>query len=147
VVFAIGWKGDTSHYWLFFWYEWEGVNVINMNIERFREYCMSKIGVSEEFPFDHKTLVFKVAGKMFALTDVDDFTSINLKCDPEMAVELREQFDAVAPGYHMNKKHWNTITIDGSFSEVLLQQWIDNSYDLVVDKLSKKEKALLSSFL
>lgn len=114
-----------------------------MDIESFRNYCISKKGVTEEFPFDSNTLVFKVCGKMFALTDVDMFESVNLKCDPEEAVLLREQFPAVAPGYHMNKNHWNTIMMDGSVSDRLLMQWIDHSYDLVVQKLPKTLKAQL----
>ena len=91
-----------------------------MNIEEYRSYCLAKKGVIEEFPFDNETLVFKVAGKMFALTNVSTFASINLKCDPEKAVELRDQYPAVLPGYHMNKKHWNTILLDGSIPRKLL---------------------------
>lgn len=112
-----------------------------MNIEEYRSYCLAKKGVTEEFPFDNETLVFKVAGKMFALTDVTNFTSINLKCDPEKAVELRDQYPAVLPGYHMNKKHWNTILLDGSISSKLLQNWIDESYIRVVNALPKRERA------
>jgi predicted DNA-binding protein (MmcQ/YjbR family) len=115
-----------------------------MNIETFREYCLSKKGVSEEFPFDEQTLVFKVMGKMFALTNIDSFVSINLKCNPENAELLREQYDAVKPGYHMNKKHWNTLMIDGSLPDKLIYQWIDNSYDLVVATLTKKLKQELA---
>lgn len=81
-----------------------------MNIEELREYCISKKDVTESFPFDETTLVFKVRGKMFALTDLEGELSINLKCDPDLAIELREKYPAVQPGYHMNKKHWNTIT-------------------------------------
>jgi predicted DNA-binding protein (MmcQ/YjbR family) len=109
-----------------------------MNIETFREYCLSRKGVTEEFPFDQETLVFKVLGKIFALTDVDLFESINLKCDPERVPELRERFPAVQPGYHMNKKHWNTIVMDGSIPDSLLREWIDHSYDLVVAGLPRK---------
>ncbi|MCU4174459.1 MmcQ/YjbR family DNA-binding protein [Carboxylicivirga sp. N1Y90] len=109
-----------------------------MNIEEFREYCIKKHLVTEEFPFDQNTLVFKVAGKMFALTNVEGDFSINLKCDPEKAIELREKHHAVLPGYHMNKKHWNTINIDGSVSDELLIEWINHSYDLVVAGLPKK---------
>jgi len=108
-----------------------------MNIEDFREYCLSKKGVTESFPFDETTLVFKVMGKMFSLTDTHDDFSINLKCDPEKAIELREQYPAVIPGYHMNKKHWNTVNIDGSITDDLLYQWIDDSYELIVKKLPK----------
>jgi predicted DNA-binding protein (MmcQ/YjbR family) len=114
-----------------------------MNIESFREYCLSKPGTSESFPFDENTLVFKVAGKMFALTDLVDDFSINLKCDPEKCIELREHYDCVKPGYHMSKKHWNTILIDGSVDDKLLKEWIDLSYNLVVLSLSKSQKALL----
>ena len=91
-----------------------------MNIEEFRQYCLSKKGVTEEFPFGPDTLVFKVMGKMFALTNLDGDFSINLKCDPDLAIDLREQYPAVLPGYHMNKKHWNTIAIDGSLSNKLI---------------------------
>lgn len=114
-----------------------------MDIESFRGYCISKPFVSEEFPFDNNTLVFKVMGKMFALTDVEAFASINLKCDPEMAVELRESFSSVIPGYHMNKKHWNTVMMDGSISDELIKKWTDISFQLVVDKLPKKEREKL----
>ncbi len=112
-----------------------------MNIEEYRSYCLAKKGVTEEFPFDNETLVFKVAGKMFALTNVSTFASINLKCDPEKAVELRDQYPAVLPGYHMNKKHWNTILLDGSIPSKLLQNWIDESYIRVVNALPKRERA------
>jgi predicted DNA-binding protein (MmcQ/YjbR family) len=116
-----------------------------MNIESFRNYCIRKKGVTEEFPFDEETLVFKVMGKMFALTNVDSFVSINLKCEPEKAEELRGHFDAGQPGYHMNKKHWNTVMIDGSLPNKLIYEWIDNSYNLVVDTLNKKLKQELAS--
>jgi predicted DNA-binding protein (MmcQ/YjbR family) len=109
-----------------------------MNIEEYRSYCISLKAVTEEFPFDEKTLVFKVAGKLFALCDVDTFGSINLKCDPELAIHLREQYPAVVAGYHMNKQHWNTVHLDGSVSDQMIYMWIKNSYDLVVEKLPKK---------
>ena len=111
-----------------------------MNIESYRSYCISKPGVTEEFPFGEHTLVFKVMGKMFALTDVDEFVSVNLKCDPEEAERLRAAYPGVIPGYHMNKKHWNMILMDGSVGEVLIKEWIDQSYDLVVSGLPKKLK-------
>ncbi len=114
-----------------------------MNIEQFRSYCTAKPGVTEEFPFGEETLVYKVMGKMFALTDVTLFESINLKCDPEQAVELREQYPAVVPGYHMNKKHWNTVQMDGSLPDKLVKSWIDHSYNLVVASLPAKVKAEL----
>jgi len=109
-----------------------------MNIETFRTYCISKPGVTEEFPFDEQTLVFKVMGKMFALADVDEFLSMNLKCDPERAIELREQYDGIMPGYHMSKKHWNTVLTDGTVPENLLRELIDHSYELVINGLPKK---------
>lgn len=116
-----------------------------MNIEEYRDYCLSFVGTSEGLPFDEKTLVFYVLGKMFALTDVDQFESINLKCNPEEAIILREIHSAVIPGYHMNKKHWNTIKMDDSIPDELVKKWIKNSYDLVVEKLTKKEKLELSN--
>lgn len=109
-----------------------------MNIELYRNYCIKKKGVTEGFPFDNKTLVFKVMGKMFALTDIENFESINLKCNPEKAIELRAQFMGVLPGYHMSKVHWNTVLINADVSDKLLFQLIDNSYDLVVKSLTKK---------
>ena len=114
-----------------------------MNIEELREYCLSKKGVTESFPFDETTLVFKVMGKMFALTDTEDEFSINLKCDPEKAIELREKYPAVQPGYHMNKKHWNTIYVDGSVSDEKLKAWIDDSYWLITNSLPKKDRIKL----
>ena len=114
-----------------------------MNISDFRAYCLSKKGVTESFPFDEKTLVFKVV-KMFALTDVEGFNSINLKCDPERAMELRESYQGVQPGYHMNKVHWNTVTIQSDVPEKLVLELIDHSYDLVVKSLTKKQRDELS---
>lgn len=115
-----------------------------MNVEQFRSYCLAKGGVTEEFPFGEETMVFKVMGKMFALADVTLFESVNLKCDPEQAVLLREQYPAVLPGYHMNKKHWNTVLIDGSLADNLVKKWIDDSYQLVAAALPAKVKAELS---
>ena len=114
-----------------------------MNIEELREYCISKEGVTEDFPFDETTLVFKVAGKMFALTDLEGELSVNLKCDPTVAIDLRERYSCVRPGFHMNKKHWNTIDIDGSVSDNLIREWINHSYDLVVSGLPKRVRAAL----
>jgi predicted DNA-binding protein (MmcQ/YjbR family) len=116
-----------------------------LNIETFRNYCLKKKGVTEEFPFGEDTLVFKVMGKIFAITDIETFTSINLKAEPERAVELRDKYSAVKPGYHMNKKHWNTVLIDGSITDKQLCGWIDDSYELVVAKLTKSEKSALES--
>lgn len=110
------------------------------DIESFRNYCLNKLHVTEEFPFNEETLVFKVAGKMFALANVDEFNSINLKCDPERAIELREQYEAILPGFHMNKKHWNTVELDGTVPLKLIKEMIDDSYNLVVLSLPKKEQ-------
>ena len=111
-----------------------------MDIESFREYCLSLPEVSEEFPFGPGTLVFKVRGKMFSLTDIENFESINLKCDPDLVEELRERYPAVRPGYHMNKKHWNTVMMDNSIPDSQLREWIRHSYDLVYAKLPGKRK-------
>lgn len=116
-----------------------------MNIEELRDYCIAKKGVEETLPFGPETLVFKVLGKVFLLTGLDSRPlQFNVKCDPEKAVELREQFSCVLPGYHMNKKHWNTIIADGSASDKHLRQWIDHSYELVVSGLSKSDQKKLS---
>ena len=116
-----------------------------MHLEEFRNYCLDKPGVTEGFPFDDNALVFKVMGKIFTITDVGNFESINLKCDPEEAIELRERYSCVIPGYHMNKKHWNTILMDNSIPDQLIIEWIDNSYNLVAQSLTKKLKEGLNS--
>jgi predicted DNA-binding protein (MmcQ/YjbR family) len=109
-----------------------------MNIEEFRDYCLSFKHVEEKLPFDESTLVFYVKGKMFCLADIDTFDYINVKCDPEKAIMLREQYDEVIPGYHMNKKHWNSIQTTGKLSDKLIKEWINDSYYLVVAGLPKK---------
>lgn len=111
-----------------------------MNIEEFYSYCFHKKGVSEHFPFDEQTLVFKVGTKIFALTNVTDFKSINLKCNPEWAIELREQFTSIEPGYHMNKKHWNTIILSNELDHHFLKELIDHSYNLVFNSLPRKTR-------
>ncbi|HSQ47184.1 MAG TPA: MmcQ/YjbR family DNA-binding protein [Lutibacter sp.] len=112
-----------------------------MNIEEFREYCLSKNHVTESFPFDEETLVFKVAGKMFALAGLEHHpATVSLKCDPEKALELREEYDEIMPGYHMNKTHWNSVIIDGNLSNKLIRELIDDSYSLVVKGLTKKQQ-------
>jgi predicted DNA-binding protein (MmcQ/YjbR family) len=116
-----------------------------MNLETFRKHCLSKKGVTEEFPFDKETLVYKVMGKMFVLTDLESFESLNLKVDPEIAEELCEKYSAVEPGYHMNKKHWITVMMDGSIPDKMVLKWVDNSYDLVVSGLTKTQKSALES--
>ncbi len=105
-----------------------------MDIVSLRDYCIAKDGVTESFPFGEDTLVFKTAGKIFALVNLDGDLSINLKCDPEFALELRERYPSVTPGYHMNKKHWNTVSIDGSVPDKDVFSWIDHSYELITGK-------------
>ncbi|HAX16924.1 MAG TPA: MmcQ-like protein [Leeuwenhoekiella sp.] len=116
-----------------------------MNIESYRTYCLKKPGTTEHFPFDEDTLVFKVMGKMFALSSLTSWENgeprINLKCDPEEAVLLREQYpESVLPGYHMNKQHWNTVVLNGELTTKELQEFIDHSYALIVSSLTKKLK-------
>ena len=112
-----------------------------MNNEEIRGYCLAKPGVTESLPFNDTALVFKVMDKMFALLDLsDDSRGITLKCDPELALELREQYPEVTPAYHFNKKHWNTVYIDGSVSNKLIFEWITHSYNLVVNALPEKKK-------
>ncbi|HLW21517.1 MAG TPA: MmcQ/YjbR family DNA-binding protein [Cyclobacteriaceae bacterium] len=115
-----------------------------MTLPFFREYCLSRPGSSEDTPFDANTLCFRVGGKIYALLDIDLFESVNLKCDPEWAVELREEHDGIVPGYHMNKKHWNTVKLDGSVPDPLILKLLDHSYDLVLRSLPKKIQAELS---
>jgi predicted DNA-binding protein (MmcQ/YjbR family) len=110
----------------------------SMTLDEFQKFCRSFAGVTEEFPFDETTLVYKVKGKMFALADVESFESVNLKCDPDNALILREIYDSVTPGYHMNKNHWNTISLDGKIEDKQLKIWIKDSYNLVVKGLPKR---------
>ncbi|MDD3687088.1 MAG: MmcQ/YjbR family DNA-binding protein [Bacteroidales bacterium] len=114
-----------------------------MNIEIIRDYCLAKKAVTECFPFDEETLVFKVAGKMFALSALEKNTNIVLKCDPDRAIELREHYPSITGAYHMNKTMWNQIEIDGSISDEMIMELIDHSYELVVSKLPKKVRAEL----
>ncbi len=114
-----------------------------MNIEEYRSYCLSLPGTEEKIPFGPGALVFFVMGKMYALVDLDDFSLINLKCDPLKAIELREEYEFVTPGYHMNKKHWNSIRLDRPVPVKLIKEWTRHSYDLVVAKLPKKDQEAL----
>jgi len=114
-------------------------------LEDVHSYCLAKKGVEETFPFDEKTLVFKVGGKMFALCDVDAFQSINLKCDPERAIDLRERYAGVKPGWHMSKIHWNMVEVNQDVSDSLIFELIDHSYDLVFKSLTKKIQHELTS--
>lgn len=116
-----------------------------MNIEEYRNYCLAKKGVTEGFPFDKSTLVFKVMGKMFALTRIDSFKYINLKCNTEKAIELRETFNGIKPGYHMSKVHWNSVYLNSDVSDKMLYNLIDNSYELIVKSLTKKIQAELNN--
>lgn len=116
-----------------------------MNIEELREYCLTLKGVTEEFPFGETVLVFKVSGKMFCLSELDKGLSIAIKNDPEKNIELREEYPAIKPGYHMNKKHWNTVDVNGSISDDMLKNLIDDSYDLVVMKLTRKQQLELKN--
>jgi predicted DNA-binding protein (MmcQ/YjbR family) len=113
-----------------------------MSPETLRNYCLSLKAVTESFPFDEDTLVFKVMGKIFALTSLDART-LNLKCDPEKAIALREQYPDVTPGYHMNKKNWNTVQLHGTIPEKLIREWVMDSYRLVVEGLPKNQKKRL----
>ncbi len=113
-----------------------------MDIEQLREYCLLKKEVTEGFPFGDETLVFKVRGKIFLLASLNrELLQFNVKCNPEEAIELREQYDAIQPGYHMNKKLWNTIIIDGSIPQKLIKKMIDDSYLLIVLSLPKKDQS------
>ncbi len=109
-----------------------------MHLDSVLRFCSQLKGTTDHFPFDQRTLVFKVMGKMYALIDVETPDSINLKCDPEIAIELRERYDAVQPGFHMSKKHWNTVLLNGSLSDQMIQEMIVDSYHLVVQSLPKK---------
>jgi len=125
-----------------------------MTYDDFRAHCLSKKGVEESHPFGPESVWFKVMGKLFSLTMLAPFTYngeqaeafafVNLKCDPEKAVALRESYDAVRPGWHQSKKHWNSVMMDGSLEDALIREWIDESYALVVASLTKKDKAALS---
>ena len=116
-----------------------------MDIEELRHYCLSKKSVTEEFPFDADTLVFKVAGKMFALAPLERWEknerTVSLKCDPDYALELRADYESIGAAYHMNKKHWNAVnTLSPELNPQLIRDLIDHSYDLVVKKLPKSKR-------
>ena len=116
-----------------------------MDLESFREHCLSKVAATESMPFGEGVLVFKVGGKMFALAALDEVpATVNLKCDPDLALELRDRYEQVRPGYHMNKKHWNTVEIGTGVPEAELRKMIDHSYDLVVRALPKARRHQLA---
>ena len=116
-----------------------------MDLQTYHEYCISKKAVTEHFPFDNDTLVFKVGGKMFALSSLKEWEngtpSVNLKCDPETAEELRASYNAIVPGFHMSKTHWNTVMINDDVSDKMLREMIDDSYNLIIKSLTKKLQA------
>jgi predicted DNA-binding protein (MmcQ/YjbR family) len=115
-----------------------------MDLAKFREHCLCKPGATESTPFVEDVLVFKVAGKIFALAALDEIpAAVNLKCDPDLALELRDRYEQVRPGYHMNKKHWNTVELDSGIPDAELRKMIDHSYDLVVKSLPKAARAKL----
>jgi len=119
-----------------------------VNIEQYRDYCLSLPAVTEDLPFDENTLCFKVMGKIFSICDIEEFESINLKCDPVKAIELREEYPGIViPGYHMNKKHWNTVSMQHNLPDELIKEWIRDSYILVISKLPKKDRDKLRSRL
>lgn len=113
-----------------------------MDLEEFREYCLTKPDATESTPFGPDTLVFKVGGKIFAIASLDDVPPhVNLKCDPERALDLRDRYEEVRPGYHMNKKHWNTVELSGRIPPNELREWIDHSYDLVTAATPRRGRA------
>ena len=115
-----------------------------MDVETFREYCLKKLHVTEGTPFGEDVLVFKVGGKIFALAALDEIpATANLKCDPDLALELRDRYEQVRPGSHMNKKHWNTVEIDSGVPDTELRKMIDHSYELVVKSLPKATRTKL----
>lgn len=114
-----------------------------MNIEELRDYCLQKSGVEESFPFGELTIVFKVGNKIFLLAGLEEGNRFNAKCDPGRAIELRELYDEVTPGYHMNKKHWNTVDMEGRLTQKQLHEMIDHSYDLVFRSLPQKIQILI----
>lgn len=115
-----------------------------MDLDHLREYCLSKPHVTEGFPFNEDALVFKVGSKMFCLTNINLCVNMNLKCDPEKSAELREEHEEITPGFHMNKKHWNTVSLMGNLSNQLLEELVDDSYNLVVQSMTKKERISLN---
>ena len=146
----MGWIEEIIEkaYWPVFMIKYFYFSIIEtfttMNIEEIRDYCLSKPAVTESLPFNDTALVFKVAGKMFALLDLSEKArGLTLKCDPELAIELREQHSEVTPAWHFNKQHWNGVDLKGSIGDHQLQEWIDHSYAIVVDSLPKSKREAL----
>ena len=116
-----------------------------MNIEEFRDFCLSFKGATEDLPFDNNTLVFKVMNKMYALIDIDEYNYTNLKCEPQKCEELRNEYNSINSGFHMSKKHWVSVKTDGSIPDKILKELITNSYNLIVSKLTKNKKLNLKT--
>jgi len=116
-----------------------------MTLSYLRDYCLAKPGTTEDTPFDEVTLCFRVGGKIFAITSLDIFDFINLKCDPEKAIELREKHEGITPGYHMNKKNWNSVSVEGNVPDPLILELVDHSYDLILKSLPKKIQSEITS--
>jgi predicted DNA-binding protein (MmcQ/YjbR family) len=116
-----------------------------MNAEDIREYCLKKAEVTESLPFNDTALVFKVNNKMFAILDLGNELRVSLKCDPDVAIDLRERFSSVTPGYHLSKRLWNTIYVDGTIDDRLIYQWIDDSYRLIIESMPKRDRLRLLS--
>ncbi len=120
-----------------------------MNLETLYKYCLSKKGTTEHFPFDQDILVFKIGSKMYALSSISGWEKgepkINVKCNPDIALELRSQYHDVQPAYHMNKKHWNTLVINSEITDKQIKEWIDDSYNLVFESLPKKKQSDLNT--
>ncbi|MHA7130033.1 MmcQ/YjbR family DNA-binding protein [Algoriphagus namhaensis] len=112
-----------------------------MTLAYLRDYCLAKAGTSEDTPFDPTTLCFRVGGKIFAITDLEEFEYVNLKSEPEKSNQLREQYEGITPGYHMNKKWWNSVKVDGSVPDLLILELVDDSYELILSSLPKKVQA------
>lgn len=111
-----------------------------MNIEELRDFCLNLPLVEEKFPFDEETLAFYIGGKIFCLANITEFRKLNVKCNPDLALELRATYQAVLPGYHMNKKHWNTILINEDVNDHLIKEWIKDSYHLVIQTIPKSKR-------
>ncbi len=109
-----------------------------MTFDAYQQFCLALPGTSSDYPFDERTLVFRVADKIFALTNFPDFESINLKCEPEAALELRARYSSVQPGYHMNKRHWNTVLVHGELTDAELQYWTRHAYEQVLGRLPRR---------
>ena len=114
-----------------------------MTLAYYRDYCLAKAGTSEDTPFDADTLCFRVGAKIFSICSISNFAFVNLKCDPEKSMELREQYSGIIPGYHMNKKWWNSVSVNGSVSDKMILDLVDHSYELVLKSLPKKDQLLI----